>query len=153
MTASVERPAFDFAARAPLVLQPLARLMPELSYYTIVSAIALAVDLVVFNVLQFGGMRATMAGIAGYGTGLMLHYLLSKHFVFEVQTDGKSELRRFAEFCVSGAVGLLMTWAIIGVATEWLHLPAMIGKIAAVGTSFIVVFLLRKSIVFAGRRA
>lgn len=152
MTASVQRTSFDLAARVPLSLQPLARLMPELSYYTIVSAIALAVDLAIFSMLAYGGMRASIAGIAGYCTGLMLHYLLSKHFVFEIRNDKKPEVRRFFEFCVSGAVGALITWAIIGIATEWLHFPAMIGKIAAVGTSFIVVFALRKSIVFATAR-
>ena len=152
MSASAERATFDLSARLPLVLQPLARLMPELSYYTIVSALALAVDLVIFNMLAFGGMRASLAGIAGYSTGLMLHYLLSKHYVFETSAGDKTEARRFFEFCVSGAVGALITWAIIALATEGLHLPAMIGKIAAVGTSFIVVFALRKSIVFATAR-
>jgi putative flippase GtrA len=152
MTASAQRTTFDLPARLPRPLQPLARMMPELSYYTIVSALALAVDLVIFNMLAYGGMRASLAGIAGYCTGLMLHYLLSKHYVFETATSDKTEARRFFEFCVSGAVGALITWAIIGMATEWLHFPAMIGKIAAVGTSFIVVFALRKSIVFATAR-
>jgi putative flippase GtrA len=77
---------------------------------------------------------------------------LSKRYVFEMRADDKSEAQRFGEFCLSGAVGALLTWSIIAVATEFLHLPAMIGKIAAVGTSFIVVFILRKSIVFARAR-
>jgi putative flippase GtrA len=152
MTTSAQREPFDLAARFPLVFQPLARLMPELSYYTIVSAVALMVDLAIFNMLAYSGMRASLAGIAGYSAGLLLHYLLSKHFVFETSADGKHEARRFAEFCISGAVGALITWAIITLATERLMLPAMVGKIAAVGTSFIVVFILRKSIVFAGKR-
>jgi putative flippase GtrA len=152
MTAVVQRQAIDFAARAPALLRPLARLMPELSYYTVVSAIALAVDLVVFNLCQFGGMRASLAGIVGYSTGLLLHYVLSKRYVFETRANDKSEAQRFGEFCLSGAVGALLTWSIILMATDWLHLPAMVGKIAAVGISFFVVFLLRKSIVFARAR-
>jgi putative flippase GtrA len=152
MTATAQRTGFDFAARVPALLQPFARLMPELSYYTIVSAVALAVDLVVFNVSQYGGLRAALAGIVGYSVGLLLHYVLSKRYVFETRADEKSEAQRFGEFCLSGAVGALLTWCIIVVATEFLHLPAMIGKIAAVGTSFIVVFLLRRTIVFAQER-
>ena len=41
---------------------------------------------------------------------------------------------------------------VIAFSTDVLHLPALIGKIGAVGTSFIVVFILRKGIVFAKER-
>jgi putative flippase GtrA len=126
----------------------LRRLMPELSYYTIVSVAALAVDLVVFNGLQLCSLRASLAGMAGYFTGLVLHYALSKRFVFEASAH-KQDWRRFAEFCATGGVGALITWSIITIATEWLALPAMLGKVAAVGASFFVVFLLRRTIVFA----
>ena len=132
--------------------RPIARLMPELSYYTIVSAVALAVDVAVFTVLTRGGMRAAVAGMVGYGAGLILHYMLSVRFVFETQGSSKSVLRRFAEFVLSGLIGVVITWAIILAATEFAHLPALVGKVAAVGTSFIIVFLLRRGIVFAGRR-
>ena len=133
-------------------LRPIARLMPELSYYSIVSAVALAVDLIIFTALTRGGMRAAAAGLVGYSVGLVLHYILSLRFVFETKGSDKSSYRRFIEFVVSGLIGLAITWLIIGVATEWLHLPALIGKVCAVGISFFVVFLLRRGIVFAGRR-
>ena len=135
------------------LLRPIARLMPELSYYTIVSALALGLDLVVFAGLTQSGMRAAIAGIVGYTAGLILHYMLSVRYVFETQGSTKSVLRRFGEFVLSGLIGLALTWAIITLASEWLHLPALIGKVAAVGTSFIVVFLLRRGIVFAANRA
>lgn len=138
--------------RIPGFLRPIARLMPELSYYTIVSAIALGVDLVIFTGLARSGVRAAVAGVAGYAVGLILHYALSVRFVFETAGSTKSGLRRFAEFVVSGGVGILITWAIIAFSTEVLHLPALIGKVGAVGTSFIVVFVLRKGIVFARER-
>ena len=143
------RPAFDFAAFVP---GPIARLMPELSYYTIVSVIALGVDLAVFKMLLIGGMRAALAGIVGYGVGLVLHYMLSVRYVFETAGSAKSGARRFGEFALSGGVGVAITWAVILAATDFAHLPAMLGKIAAVGTSFVVVFLLRRGIVFAGRK-
>lgn len=129
----------------------LARLMPELSYYTIVSIIALGVDLVVFNGLVLGDMRPALAGVAGYAIGMVVHYLLSSRYVFDTSGSDKTNVRRFGEFALSGAVGLAITWALIHLATDVAHLPAMVGKIAAVGTSFIVVFLLRRGIVFAGR--
>ncbi len=143
---------FSLAGHVPKFLQPIARLMPELSYYTIVSAVALGVDLAVFKSLLLGGMRASLAGIAGYAVGLVLHYLLSVRYVFETQGSTKSAARRFGEFAISGGVGIAMTWGIIALATDVMHLPALLGKVAAVGTSFVVVFLLRRGIVFAKGR-
>jgi putative flippase GtrA len=153
--ASAGAPSIDMARMAeqlPRLLRPLARLMPELSYYTVVSALALGLDLVVFTALTRGGLRAALAGIIGYAVGLVLHYILSSRFVFDTTGSTKSGLRRFAEFVVSGGVGILITWAIIAFSTEVLHVPALIGKILAVGTSFIVVFLLRRGIVFGEHR-
>lgn len=144
---------FPFSTQpAPFWLAPIARLMPELSYYTLVSLVALGVDLMIFNGLVLGGMRASLAGVAGYTTGMALHYVLSARYVFDTTASEKGNLRRFVEFALSGGIGLFMTWALIHLATDVAQFPAMVGKIAAVGTSFIVVFLLRRGIVFAGRK-
>jgi putative flippase GtrA len=145
--------SFDPAGLTHPLVRPIARLMPELSSYTLVSAVALVVDLVIFQALTRGGLRAAMAGIVGYAIGLILHYVLSVRFVFTATHGVKSGVRRFVEFVVTGLIGLAITWSIIAAATEMLHLPPMIGKIAAVGVSFVSVFILRKSFVFADRRA
>jgi GtrA-like protein len=126
------------------------RLMPELSLYTIVSIVALGIDLVVFNGLLLGHARASMAGVVGYLSGLVVHYVLSCRYVF-VAAAGKSDVRRFVEFAVSGGVGLAITWAVIHGMTEIAQLPALVAKVVAVATSFVVVFMLRRSVVFAGR--
>ncbi len=143
------------AVRLPIVAAGvpawLARLMPELSTYTLVSVVALGVDLVIFNALVFGGLRASLAGVAGYAIGMVLHYVLSARYVFDTTGSDKTNLRRFGEFALSGGIGLAITWALIFVATDVAHFPAMAGKVAAVGTSFVIVFLLRRGIVFAGR--
>lgn len=102
--------------------------------------------------LTRGGTRAAVAGIVGYSFGLVLHYVLSIRYVFQTDVSIKGGLRRFVEFVLSGLIGVAITWLIIAVATEVLHLPALIGKVAAVGTSFVIVFLLRRGIVFAGRK-
>ena len=135
----------------PLRRAASARLMPELSHYTLVSIVALGVDLVIFNALVLGGLRASLAGVAGYTIGMVLHYGLSARYVFDTASSDKGGARRFVEFALSGGIGLLITWTLIHFATDVALLPAMAGKIAAVGTSFIVVFLLRRGIVFAAR--
>lgn len=127
-----------------------AGLVPQLSAYTVASVLALGLDLVAFNALLLAGVRATLAGVAGYAAGLILHYVLSSRFVFRTEGSSKTGMQRFVEFSLSGGVGLAMTWAIIHVATDFAHMPAMVGKAAAVAASFLVVFVLRRSIVFAG---
>ncbi|HRK18515.1 MAG TPA: GtrA family protein [Hyphomicrobiaceae bacterium] len=134
------------------LVAPVRRLMPELSYYTIVSAIALGVDIAIFTGLTAAGTKARWAGVIGYAVGLVLHYILSSRYVFDTTGSTKSTLRRFGEFVVSGLVGIAITWTIIAIAVDVMHLPPMVGKIAAVGVAFIVVFLLRRGIVFADGR-
>ncbi len=135
-----------------LKAQGFAGLVPQLSAYTIASVLALALDLAAFNVLLLAGVRAALAGVAGYASGLILHFVLSSRYVFRTEGSAKTGTQRFVEFSLSGGVGLVMTWAIIHVATDFAHLPAMAAKGAAVVASFIVVFVLRRSIVFAGAR-
>jgi putative flippase GtrA len=123
--------------------------MPQVSAYVVVSALALAVDLVFFQTLVALGARPKLAGAAGYMTGLALHYVLSKTFVFDVSASAKSKLQRRVEFFASGLIGLLITAGIIWLATDLLHVHATLAKLAAVGISFVVVFLIRRQIVFA----
>ncbi len=129
----------------------LAALMPELSCYTVVSVVALVVDLVVFRAALLANIRASEAGVIGYTTGMALHYVLSKRYVFAAADASKGDARRFVEFVLTGCCGLAITWSIIFLATEAAHAPPLAAKVLAVGLSFVVVFLLRRGIVFARR--
>ena len=124
-------------------------LLPQVSAYVVVSALALAVDLALFQSLVQAGLRPKLAGVGGYLAGLALHYVLSKRFVFDVSGSTKSKMQRRLEFFASGLVGLMLTWMIIWVATEALQMPSLIAKLLAVGVSFVVVFVIRRQIVFA----
>jgi putative flippase GtrA len=135
--------------RLPAPLQRLARLVPQLSLYTMVSAIALAVDFSIFLMLTAGGLRAAVAGVIGYVGGGIAHYLLSVRLVFDVSASTKTVARRVTEFWISGVVGLAITWSIIALVTEALGFPPIVGKLAAIGVSFISVYLIRRGYVFA----
>lgn len=149
------RPAPDWIAttglahRLPRPLATLLGMLPQLSRYTLVSALALGLDFLVYLSLAGAGMRATLAGVIGYSAGMVLHYALSRRFVFDTAGSAKSERRRFMEFVVSGLVGIVLTAAIIAAATDILQLGVLVAKIIAVGVSFLTVFALRKSVVFA----
>lgn len=127
----------------------LTRITPQLSRYAIVSALALGLDFLVFVTLVGAVLRPSLAGAAGYAVGLAMHYALSVRCVFDARTTGKSEARLFGEFIASGLVGMAITVLVIAVATDGIGLPPLFAKGAAVAASFFIVFLLRRTVVFA----
>jgi putative flippase GtrA len=123
-------------------------LVPQLSRYAVVSALALGLDFIVFLLLA-DALRPSLAGIAGYAAGMALHYCLAVRFVFDASASGQSEARLLAGFVASGAAGMGITATVIALATDLGGLPPAIGKALAVVISFSVVFIVRRSIVFA----
>ncbi|HOV02894.1 MAG TPA: GtrA family protein [Kaistiaceae bacterium] len=116
--------------------------------YVAVSAAALAVDFGVFLGLTRLGTDPTIAGALGYAAGLVLHYALSRRFVF-VGRGEKSERRLFTEFALTGFVGIALTAAVITVAHDVFGFAPVTAKVAAVVVSFLAVFVMRRSVVFA----
>jgi putative flippase GtrA len=124
-------------------------MVPQLSRYTIVSVLAFALDFAVFLALNGLFGYPTVAGVAGYSCGIVLHYFLSRHFVFFAARSQKSMHRLFTEFVASGLIGLAVTAGVIALATGRLGISAITAKIVAVVASFVGVFLIRRTIVFA----
>jgi len=124
-------------------------LWPQLLRYGLVSGAALAFDFSVF--LALNGMigHPTLSGVLGYGAGIILHYALSCRFVFDARRSEKAAHRLFGEFLASGVVGLAATAAVIALATGFFGLAPITAKLVAAVVSFIGVFLIRRTIVFA----
>jgi putative flippase GtrA len=123
--------------------------VPQLSRYAIVSALALALDFTVFIGLNAAFGLPILAGVIGYSCGIVLHYFLSRNFVFNAMRSPKSAHRLFTEFVASGLIGLALTALVIAVATGPLGLAPIVAKILAAVASFIGVFVIRRTIVFA----
>jgi putative flippase GtrA len=142
-------PQMDFITRLPHALRSGHAPMPQLSRYAVVSGLALALDFAVF--LGFNGAfdYPTLAGVVGYGCGIILHYHLSRRFVFDATRSQKSTHRMFSEFVASGLVGLAVTAGAIAVATGEFGLTPLAAKALAVGASFLGVFVIRRRVVFA----
>ena len=136
----------------PLAIRLLG-LATQLSRYAVVSVLSLGLDFTVYLALADAGYRAAIAGVIGYAIGMLLHFSLSTRYVFKRKSCAKSDARLLTEFAVSGGVGLVITAAVILVATDMLGLTALVGKVFAVIMSFAVVFLVRRSMVFAARPA
>jgi len=127
---------------------PRLAVVPQLSRYAVVSALALALDFAVFLSLNRLLGLPTLAGAVGYSCGVVLHYFLSRNFVFCAVRSKKSTHRQFSEFVASGLIGLVVTAGVIALATGYLGLSAIVAKVLAVGASFVGVFLIRRTIVF-----
>jgi putative flippase GtrA len=123
--------------------------VPQLSRYSIVSLAALFVDFGSYLALCALTLAAPMAGIASYCLGMIVHYALSTRFVFDVADARKSARRRFTEFLASGLLGVALTGVVIAILTKNFGASPFAAKAAAVGVSFLAVFLVRRWIVFA----
>jgi alpha-1,2-mannosyltransferase len=134
-------------------LRPLTALAPQLSRYALVSVLALILDFTIFLGLTALAVWAPLAGVLGYAAGTVLHYLLSVRFVFDARATDKAHARLFSEFAVTGVSGMAATAIIIAAATDLAGLSALPAKILAAGVSFLLVFLLRRGVVFTVRVA
>lgn len=126
-----------------------AAVVPQLSRYSVVSVAALATDVAVYMSLCTLAVNAPVAGVVGYAVGMITHYALSTAFVFDIAHTRKSAPRRLAEFAASGLLGLMLTGLVIAVMTDYFASSAIAAKVVATITSFLVVFLVRRCIVFA----
>lgn len=127
------------------------RRMPQISRYAVVSVLALAVDYTAYLVLVAAGMKPMLAAVVGYPMGLVLHFALSTRFVFDVSALDKARIRLFGEFVLSGFAGLAATIMVVAAATEVAGLHALPAKIMATGASFLIVYSLRRAVVFSPR--
>ena len=126
--------------------------LEQLARYAFVSAVALGLDFAVFLILNHAeAVSAAMAGAMGYSMGLLLHYVLSVRLVFDPNSSLKTRRRLFAEFAASGLFGICITWVVIHVATNALAMGSVSAKGLAVVVSFLAVFVIRRSIIFAAR--
>ena len=126
-------------------------LLAQLSRYWIVSLLSMGLDCTIFLALLSAEARPAAAGVLGYLAGLALHFALSIRFVFDAAAPGKGAARLFAEFAMSGLAGIAITGSSMAIATEVLGLAAALAKLVAMIASFMLVYSLRRGVVFASR--
>ena len=141
----------DRAQWAAALLAGLRQFGGESLRYLVVSALALGCDVALYASLIGVGIRAAAAGAAGYMFGLMVHYVLSARWVFPDAAGTRRTAPAFVKFAATGLIGLATTAAIIDVLTRNHLAGAFAAKAAAVVTAYAVVFLLRRTYVFAAR--
>lgn len=119
--------------------------------YLLASVGALAADVACFLALLGLGAAAAPASAAGYCLGIAVHWVLSSRAVFadSVATRGLARTRQKALFVISALIGLALTTLIVWTGAR-AGLDPRLAKLAAVGASFTVTWLLRSRIIFRG---
>lgn len=122
----------------------------EFVLYTAASFAALVVDYGTYWLLAaLAGLDLGIAAVLGYALGLGVSYVLLTRRVF---TRRRLAGRRAVEvglFGLSGLVGLVITYVTVSVLHAAAGADLHGAKLAAVGLSFVAVYLFRKLVVFA----
>jgi putative flippase GtrA len=128
--------------------------LAQLGRYVLISGLAFGLDLSVFLLLLPLGTSPVLASVAGYLGGTQLHWLLSTRLVFAagVRQDRAARRRQQVLFFASAAVGVTCNAGIVA-ASQAFMVPLLIGKLAAIGTSFVLVLAVRATIIFANKQA
>lgn len=121
--------------------------------YTGTNIVSTVVDYTLLLTLtHFFGMPVVQS-IIGYSAGVIINYLLSKRYVFTVDTSHKSQHRLFMEFVGTGFIGLLITAVVVWFGVHVLKLSAVESKTAALLLCFIALYFARRHIVFTANPA
>ena len=105
--------------------------------------------MVTFLMLLQTGMLPAIAGAAGYGLGIAVHWMLSSRLVFALRAapSGKARMRQKAEFVGSALIGLVLTAIIVGLGDK-AEIDPRLAKGGAIAVSFVTTWLLRSRVVF-----
>lgn len=114
--------------------------------YLLASICALSSDFIVFLALDHGGAASMIAALGGYAVGLIIHWIISTRFVFDLY-GGPTHRQRIG-FVASAAVGMGLTMALVGALSAVGVIPA-IAKLASVPASFLSVYAIRKYGIFS----
>lgn len=114
--------------------------------YLLASICALSSDMGVFLLLGRLALPPMAAAFMGYVAGLIVHWLLSIHFVFDASA-GATHAQR-AAFVGSALVGLAITMALVG-GLSAIGLAPAVAKMTAVLVSFVAVYGIRRYGIFA----
>lgn len=141
-TAATPGPQARLALRGPLA---------EFARYFGCSALAFGVDVGLYTaLLKLAGWGYASAAALSFLVGLVVVYVLSVKLVFRTRrlSDARAE---FSIFAAIGAVGLLLTQALLWLLVEGLAAEPVPARVMAAGLVFLVNFSLRKLMLFSRR--
>jgi putative flippase GtrA len=116
--------------------------------YTGTNVVSTVVDYTLLLTLtHVFGMPVLQSAFA-YSAAVVTNYWLTKKYVFVGDMSHKSEHRLFMEFVGTGFIGLVITAAVVWATVHVMKLPAVEGKTVAMLICFVVLYFVRRHIVF-----
>ncbi|WP_245755730.1 GtrA family protein [Qipengyuania nanhaisediminis] len=121
----------------------------RLARYMVASFAGTIVDLGGFLLLYANGMAPVGAATASYILGVAIHWIVSSRFVFadRLARPGMARGAQQVLFVLSALAGLAITAGIVWFAGE-AEVDPRIGKLVAMGASFLAVWTIRLLFVF-----
>jgi putative flippase GtrA len=119
--------------------------------YFLVSLICLSIDFLFYLFLFYIlNIDLDISATIGYVAGLIISYFLLTKYVFSSvsRKSLKFLLRRVFLFLISGTVGAISTYSVVNIVVVIFGNNIYLAKAMATISSFIIVFLFRKFIVF-----
>ena len=120
----------------------------EFFAYVAVSALALAVDVVVLYVLAEGlALDKPLAAVMAYGVGLLAHYALAVTHVFPYRRYAEQRGVEMTLYALAGVIGAITSYAIVFAGTR-LGVSLWSSKAVAVVVSFVLTYATRRRFLF-----
>lgn len=118
--------------------------------YLFASTVSLSADLLVFISAIHVGIPAVSSAVAGYMSGLVIHWLMSSRFVFlgAIRPSGAERSRQKLLFIASALAGLGITTSVVGWGLRW-GIDPRATKLIALCISFQATYLIRSKVVFS----
>lgn len=121
----------------PLILQ--------FGRFLVVGGISFSVDFGLFTVLYALGVPHLVASATSFSTSVVLNYVLSRRYVFEIQ-ENVSVVKEFTLYVVLNMIALGLNTLILYVCVDLVGLSPFLGKIIATAVVLIYNFISRKAL-------
>jgi putative flippase GtrA len=119
--------------------------------FAAVGVVNSVVDFGVFSFAYFVvGLPIVAANIISWGVAVSGSYIMNSLTTFAKESGRKLRLKSYAGFVVSQTAGLIANTTTVFVASYFM--PVLVGKLLAIGASFLVNFSLSHFVVFRKRK-
>ncbi len=121
----------------------------QLIRYAVVSGISLFVDfLLLYIFTEYLGVHYLISALFGYAVGLVINYLLSVLWIFDVRRYRKKSIE-FGLFVLIGVFGMGLNEILMWFFTDLLALFYMLSRVVSALVGFITKYYARKIFLFS----
>jgi putative flippase GtrA len=122
-------------------------IVSKLIRYAMTGGIAAVIDLGVFALLVEAGLSIPPSSVLSFCTAALVNYRLTSKYVFSYNAN----VHGFVLFLSVALIGLTVNVGVTLAAVFYVGLPLVIGKLAGIGTAFLLNFVLNVRMVFRAK--